>query len=221
METFDANKRLPQNVVLRSAETHSYKIGLSFDNLNYGIRDILHNPLLIVIIITISIIKVIIQWLLPDDNPRNFIFLGDFTYFLGIRPHQYIATIFYALLSLTSQVIYYYNHKNDIKPSFLKVFQMISGLVSPKSIGLTDKVEIYKLVKISKILFKYCRPNVNIFIPFLAFILNFVPLVMNSSFADTLIYSFPHSIIFSMLCHYIYTYKRMASDLFLYNLSLY
>jgi hypothetical protein len=30
---------------------------------------------------------------------------------------------------------------------------MISGLVSPQSIGLTNKEEIYKLVKVSKILF--------------------------------------------------------------------
>ena len=36
----------------------------------------------------------------------------------------------------------------------------MSGLVSPKSIGLTNKEQIYKLVKITKTLFTICKFNI-------------------------------------------------------------
>ena len=70
---------------------------------------------------------------------------------------------------MTSQLIYYYNYKNDIKPTFLKVFQMMSGLVSPKSIGLTNEKQIYKLIKLSKRLFFICEFVVKIAVPLLCF----------------------------------------------------
>ena len=172
MESFDANKLLPQNIIIKSAETHSYRIGLSFDSLNYVKRDILHNPLLIFIITTIGILKVIIQWLLPDDNPQIFHISRRLHLFSWNQTSSVYRLLFYMLLSLTSQIIYYYNYKNDIKPTFLKVFQMMSGLVSPKSIGLTNKEQIYKLVKTSKRLFTIFEFISKILNPLIVFLLN-------------------------------------------------
>jgi hypothetical protein len=53
---------------------------------------------------------------------------------------------------------------------YLKVFDMMSGLISLKSIGLTNKKEIYKLIKESKILFSFCEWNTRI-IPIITLIL--------------------------------------------------
>jgi hypothetical protein len=147
-------------------------------------------------------VKQIIQLLLPEDNPKYFIILGDYVYFLGLRPYQYIAFGLYMVLALTSQMIYYYNYKNDIKPNFLKVFEMISGLVSPKSIGLTDRKEIHKLVKISKTLFSIWEIIANILNPLIVFTLNFVPLYINCTYTEILIYALPHSITFAMAGYY-------------------
>ena len=36
---------------------------------------------------------------------------------------------------------------NGIKPTDLKVFEMISGFIAPKSIGLCDKVMVFKLCR--------------------------------------------------------------------------
>jgi hypothetical protein len=47
---------------------------------------------------------------------------------------------------------------NGIKPTFLKVFEMMSGLVSPNSIGLTNAGQIRKLITKTKVLFKGVVP---------------------------------------------------------------
>ena len=154
-ESIDANKVLPQNLIIKSAENKLLSIGLIYrtNNNSNVFRGILYNPLFIFTIISIGIIKLFIGLLLPEDNAYIFKIIGDFTYFLGIRIYGNIAGILYFSLAFISQLIYYYNYKNDIKPTFLKVFQMMSGLVSPKSIGLTNKEQIYKLVKQTNTLF--------------------------------------------------------------------
>ena len=48
--------------------------------------------------------------------------------------------------------MHFWYYKKDIKPSYLKPFEMMSCLVSPKSIGLTDSEDVYKLIKTSKTL---------------------------------------------------------------------
>src|SRR6185437_9962312 len=47
----------------------------------------------------------------------------------------------------------YYNYMNGIKPTDLSVFEMISGFIAPKSIGLCDRVMVFKLCqKFSKLI---------------------------------------------------------------------
>ena len=81
---------------------------------------------------------------------------------------------------------------------------MMSGLVSPKSIGLTNKEEIYKLVKKTKRLFILCKYNIELIIPIITFFISFVPFIMNCTVFETIIYGIPHSILFSMGCYYVF-----------------
>ncbi len=48
---FDANQCLPQNIVIKSAETLLYRIGLSFESYDYVIRSKYYNPKIVFIII--------------------------------------------------------------------------------------------------------------------------------------------------------------------------
>ena len=203
-ESIDANKVLPQNLIIKSAENKLLSIGLIYrtNNNSNVFRGILYNPLFIFTIISIVIIKLFIGLLLPEDNAYIFKIIGDFTYFLGIRIYCNIAGILWFSLAIISQLVYYYNYKNDIKPTFLKVFQMMSGLVSPKSIGLTNKQQIYKLVKQTNTLFVLNQINNELIIPMITFFISFVPLIMNCTIYEIIIYSIPHSIIFSMTCYY-------------------
>jgi len=202
MDNFDATKLLPPDIIINSAETYLYRIGLSLFKQSERIK--FYNPIFISFINIISIIRTIISLHLPEDNVKLFIINGDFSYFLGIRTHFNIAYILYILLALTSQIIHYINYKNDIKPSYLKPFAMMSGLIPPQSIGLTDKDKIYKMIKLSKLLFFVCRLNNERIIPVISFTVNFLPFLINCSVLDIILFGIPHSLIFSCCCHFIF-----------------
>ena len=163
MEIFNSSQLLPQNLVIVSAETYLYRIGLSLTTKSYVKRPKLNHPLLVFIVTVISIIKIAISLFFSENNKYYFIIVGDFGYLFGVRFLLNISAILYMLLALSSQLIHYYNYKNDIKPNFLKIFEMISGLVSPKSIGLSNEKEILRLLKVSKFLFiitKFISQNI-------------------------------------------------------------
>jgi len=200
---FDPKRLLPSNIRIDSAETHLYRIGLSLFPNGIIKRNRFHNPILIFIIQIYLIIKSIISLLINGEDSDIFIIIGDYGYFLGLKLHVDIVFIFVTSISLVSQLIHYYNYKNDIKPSYLKPFEMISGLISPKSIGLTDEKEIYKIIKISKILFK-SRVYLVIAISSAVFIGSLITFI---SFTDDLflIIGSLHSLLYGIAGYFMYT----------------
>jgi hypothetical protein len=71
---------------------------------------------------------------------------------------------------------YWKNYKKEI-PSYLKPFQMICGLVSPKSIGLINREHINQLLKKSKLMFKITKLAINYSIVcWLSSVVDFIPL---------------------------------------------
>jgi hypothetical protein len=77
----------------------------------------------------------------------------------------------------------------------------MSGLVSPKSIGLTDKEEIYGMMRTTKLLFRICEWNNNKVIPIIALALNLLPFAMNCSTFDTILFGIPNSLLFAFCIH--------------------
>lgn len=61
----------------------------------------------------------------------------DFACFYALTYHFNVKVALNMSLDLTSQLINYYNYKNGIKPSYLKVLETMSGLISPKSMRMT------------------------------------------------------------------------------------
>jgi hypothetical protein len=118
-----------------------------------------------------------ITLLMSEENPELFIFLFDFSYFVNSRIHVNICVILMAILTLVSQLLHYINYKKNLKPSYFKPFDMMSGLVSPKSIGLTNEVKIYKFLKISKYLFFICDITTEIMFPIIFLTISIWPMI--------------------------------------------
>jgi hypothetical protein len=177
MESFDVKKPVPQSIAFNSIDNHLYRIGLSLISKNHQKRSRFYNPLLILIVNIICLIKCIVSLILSEENEKLLIINGDFAHFLRLKTHLNVAAFLSFLLTLIQQLIYYYNTKNNINPTYVKAYDMMSGLVSPKSIGLTNREEIYKLIKKSKLWFSFCRCNVQILVPIFALSKNFLPLV--------------------------------------------
>ena len=154
MSAIDPNKCLPPKLCVQSVDDILYRIGLSL----YSIRDrpkrqLINHPLIVFIILFICLTERLITVSLSDEFVLVFKALGSAGYFIGIRQHFDTFFFLMTLLVLSSKTIHYYNYRNGIKPTFLRVFQMMSGLVPPKSLGLTDEREIIKLLKITRRLY--------------------------------------------------------------------
>ena len=165
---FDPQKILPPDILLNSMDSYLFRIGLSlFPDHNIR-RNSLHNPKFMFFIQLQHLIRNCISLFASEDNPQLFVILGDFGYFLKVRVYIAVAAGLLTFLGLISQVLHYNNYKNGIKPSYVKPFEMMSGLVSPKSIGLTNREEIYGIIKVFKTLFIICKT-----LPILMFCIGF------------------------------------------------
>jgi hypothetical protein len=205
METLDVNKPLPQSIAFNSIDNHLYRIGLSLISKNHEKRSRFYNPLLISSVNIICLIKCTISLILSEENEKLLIINGYFAHFLGSKTNLNAAGFLAFLLTLIQQITYYYNSKNDLNLTDLKVFDMMSGLISPNSIGLTNGEEIYKLIKQSKLWFSLCTYNNRILIPIFALSTSLLPFVLNCSALDIIIFGISHSLLYSMGIHFVCT----------------
>ena len=163
------NQIIPSKMRIDSIDDILYRIGLSFTSVkDRPKRHIIDHPLIVFIIVITFTIERLITVSISEENDLILKVLGDCGHFIGIR--EPLGTLFLLSTSflLSLQLIYYYNYRNGIKPTFLRVFQMMSGLVSPKSLGLTDEQIVLKMIKTTKTLDKLIIVNSNFLIPFFA-----------------------------------------------------
>jgi hypothetical protein len=156
MNDLDLDKPLPSVIAIKPAENHLYRNGLSLFSFGSQTRNRFHNPFFISFIICVQILKSITAILMKEDKYR-FLLIGDFPYFLNARYFMNSAIILWSLLALFSQLLHYWKYYKNESPSYLKPFEMISGLVSPKSIGLINREHINQLLKKSKLIFKVSK----------------------------------------------------------------
>ena len=145
---------LNPDVLIESAEGLLYRIGLTSDtgkSPNILKRKRMFHPFLIIIINVYFIIKeTIVILLCTDQDLMVFKILGSFSQPLGLRVLLSLGSIFMSIMCIGFRMIYYINYWNRIEPTFLCIFRMMSGLVSPTSLGLTNKPKITKFVKTTK-----------------------------------------------------------------------
>ena len=137
-------KRLPESVAIKSVDNELYRIGClcrSIDQKNDYNRDndrhLIHHPIIIITIMVIELAKSIIS--LNSNDVNLAIYLGDWPKLMGIGFNSHITIIFTALFSISINLIHGYNHIRGVDPSFLRVFQMMSGSLTPIEIGVTDE----------------------------------------------------------------------------------
>ena len=168
MNSFDANKVLPTNVSLKSVDNHLFRIGLSFNHYtndeSLKKRHFLYNPILINSILLIQLIKSIVNLIVLD--PMLVIWSGDFARALGIRIHVNILLILVTSVNLSSSLIWYYNYIKGNDTKHLRLFQVMSGQISPNHLGIYDKQQILPLIKKTRIFLKMTVFNSWIFLAF-------------------------------------------------------
>ena len=199
MWAINTNKCLPQELTVQSVEHILHRIGLTLDsNKTYPKRKLFFNPIIIFLFFSLYIIREVVIISLNEENEITFKMLGSFGYLLGIRKHISFIFALVSFLELVFQLIYYKNYRNGIKPTFLRVFQMMSGLVSPKSLGLTDEQQIRKLLSQTKTLLKYIYINNNVIMPLVAITIMISVFLIKTNLYETICYGIPNAFIYAV-----------------------
>src|SRR5882672_8260902 len=171
---YNLSQPIPRELRVRGADSNMYSIGLSLYKPQTNTkRHLLYHPFIVFIVILLTTIKQLIYVYLASNNitvPLIWhLYFGNYDhYLLGGN----IANIISSLLNIFCiylQIINYINYRNGIKPTDLRVFQMITGLISPKSIKINDRTLVNQLCFITKTLFKLSHITI-ILISTMAFI---------------------------------------------------
>src|SRR6185437_11887084 len=152
-KTIDLSQPIPPEWRVRGADSHLYSIGLSlFQPKSHCKRKCFYNPILIFIILFHEFINSLIKMYINLNKqhvPEIYhIILVNLDHVMLTGNVFNISIIMMSIFVLSSQLVNYYNYMNGIKPTDLRVFHMISGFISPKSIGINDRKLVIKLCKI-------------------------------------------------------------------------
>ena len=148
MNEINCLELLPKSLQIYSAENQLYRIGLCLKPPKiYVKRHWFSKPIFVAFICLYYLITYLILLINNGKNELIVLIFGDFSHILGIGIHLNITIIFAMIFNVSIQLIYYYNYWKGIEPTFLSVFEMMSGLVTPNSIGLSDPQSVRRFIK--------------------------------------------------------------------------
>ena len=137
-------------------DNHLYEIGLLPVSLRSDAKPrYLNHPVTLFLVNLLFFITKFLCILTDNQNITMLIALGDFTHKFSTLNYMNIVYLLLCFMWFNSQLIYYYNHKRCIEPTFLRVFRVMSGSVDQISDGLIDEKQMNGLKRLSHRLFNY------------------------------------------------------------------
>ena len=177
-----------------------YEIGLCLTSVRERPkRRAIDNPIVIAIFCSIYLFARICC--IFTDHRYYLHLLGDSTHYFGAKIHFNIFIILPLLFILSSQMNYYYNYKRGIKPTFVRVFQMMSGLVTPNSVGLYKDSDVKRLLRY-RIYFRLLKLNNNYIITLCVVIFVMTSFIFNETIDIVIKYGFISAIQGSLIGYY-------------------
>jgi len=193
--------KLPPNIAIPSAGSHMYMMGISLFRFGQERRVSFYNPIFVLTINVVYVARCLTALFTPESYTDMFIYLGDCPYFINSKIHLNIAGSQYIILSIISQLINVWMYYKKIYPTYFRPFLMMSGSITPKSIGFASRQYLRKLLKRSKIVFSMTQLN-NIAVLFVSFFISYLPIMMKLDIKLSVIFGIPWSIIFAISSHF-------------------
>lgn len=104
------------------------------------------------------------------------------------------------------QVMLHTNQDNNVvtgvEPTFLRIFRMISGRMTPRSVGLNDFRQIKKLIGQTKTLFFLLTLVVKGSVPLFGSLMVIVPYLSECTVQQTIVFGIPNALHFILSCYY-------------------
>ena len=197
------NRLSPENTIA-FAGSDFYRIGLSLFKPYNTKRNVFYHPLLVCSIVASYTLRWVISIIIMEKNVRDVaIHSGDWLFFLPkeIRLHLGIAVFVYFCNGLVFPLIHFKYSWKGMAPTYLRPFYMMSGALTPESIGFTNVMDVKKLLKRTKISIKLADLVAKSGIP-AGLIVAGVPFYLNMITLFELIYVIPGIIFFIVAVNY-------------------
>ena len=209
MANIEVSKILPKELIIKEADSHFYRIGLSlFKSKSEIKRKAFFSPLLVCFALSLHFFRCIslICYDLGESSDYHLI-VGDVDYFIRSEGVLNALCALSGVTTLGSQLINVYNKSNNIKPTHLRIFEMIAGLVSPQSIGLIDKHLIMKVVSYSQKPFYLAEICINSLTVSTFILANLIFSLKSTSFPllQTIVLDVIHSLFWAVWIKYLYS----------------
>ena len=147
------------------------------------------------------------------DNKLVILLTGDVGHLIGIKEHFNITGTLVSIMILLFQMVYYYNHRIRVKPTFIRVIQVLSGSITPSSVGLNNPTQVKQLLKIAKWQ-PLLKKNNTILLPLICLLAVFLIHLTSLDFISALIY-FIYPAIFNSLWAY-YLFNLLSTQILLF-----
>ena len=201
--SLDPRRLLPKHLRIPNSGHHFYKFGFSPHRNGCPDRSPLYHPLLVFIIPSILTARFVYSVVTPDHSFRFHLWIGDFGYFMNLKFHLNLTAALVYWMAVLSQIIHFYDYMCGRQQSYMKVFNMISGRITPQSIGLSDEKLIRDILKKARLTFKL-NDFFRISISFISFFISFFSYITRLSVAEFILLGLPHTAFFGLGSLYIY-----------------
>ena len=221
MNRFNPSVLLVPELRVVGADSLLYRIGLSlFKTDSDQNRSLFYNPILICIILLQTLVKNIylLTQIDTEYSDEYYMYFGDVGHFFNLKVQLELMIALVSVHPLVAQLIHIWNYKHDIKPTDLRLFQMISGLRTPESIGLYDKQLVYKLIKLYRIAMKFCKKN-RLMVSIGCFATPLVVTFKRASIIELIFIVVPHCLLWHIW--FIYLYNAFVYQLIYYLIIAY
>lgn len=201
---FVPEKCLPLDLTIDKSGTQLYRIGLSLWPVEGVSRPKSRYPPLLFFIELYYHFRSVVVLLLPDQSLDFYRLIGDFGFVFGTKAHFALTCIFSILLALNSHLLNFYIFVKKLEPTYFQLFSMMAGVVSPQSIGLTDKATVLQLLRRARVVFA-----IGEYVPFtLGFsivLINLFSFYSNSTLVQIVVYVVPNSLGWFVVVNIVYS----------------
>lgn len=222
IECVSSDKKLPHHLILEGVHAIHYRIGLSLFAVESVKRHRFHNPYFFFIFALFHTMRCAFAMVLPPEDDRIFFLIGDYPHYMNIGFHYNISYLFCGLIIISLQSIHFFYFWRDIEPSYLKPFQLISGLITGRDIGLTDTNHILSFTKYSKLLLHLTKYYIRFFTA-AAGSISLILVVIADLWSDLVLVAIPW-VVFHTIAAYIFclllSYKLVFFHLICFYLRL-
>ena len=142
---------LPPELVIPGADNHLYRIGLQLNRRSHtNRRNFFHNPYIVLLVIIQMTIRTIILIIGNNFTDDFLLAIGDFGYVMKCYKQLNMMVFAGCMICNLSMLHNLYNYINDIQCADIRIYQLLSGTVSPQQLGLNNMKSVLKFVNISR-----------------------------------------------------------------------